>query len=237
MKKNGFTLAEVLITIALIGLVATLVLPALFTNMSKHSYVAALKKNYNTITNALAIYMAESSADTLRETDIHSEAGLKSFVNNYFKVHTDCEGFYNKDDKVCFAKDYNKIDHTSFTVANNYCMETITLEDGSALCFDVGEATSKEADYDVNGDGVIDENDKINNGGAAAGASLTIEIDINGIKGPNIAGRDLFSLSVDNRGKIYDPLWEDEDKFLSSYESAWPFGIEKIIRDGWEMKY
>ena len=32
MKKNGFTLAEVLITLAIIGVVATMTLPALMTN-------------------------------------------------------------------------------------------------------------------------------------------------------------------------------------------------------------
>ena len=44
MKKNGFTLAEVLITLAIIGVVATLTLPALMTNTAEQQAKTALKK-------------------------------------------------------------------------------------------------------------------------------------------------------------------------------------------------
>lgn len=44
MKKNGFTLAEVLITLAIIGVVATLTLPALMTNTQEQQARTALKK-------------------------------------------------------------------------------------------------------------------------------------------------------------------------------------------------
>ena len=39
MKKNGFTLAEVLITLAIIGVVATLTLPALMTNTQEQQWI------------------------------------------------------------------------------------------------------------------------------------------------------------------------------------------------------
>ena len=42
MKKNGFTLAEVLITLAIIGVVATLTLPALMTNTQEQQSRTAL---------------------------------------------------------------------------------------------------------------------------------------------------------------------------------------------------
>ena len=52
MKKNGFTLAEVLITLAIIGVVATLTLPALMTNTAEQQAKTALKKGINTLTEA-----------------------------------------------------------------------------------------------------------------------------------------------------------------------------------------
>ncbi|MBR6127856.1 type II secretion system protein [bacterium] len=52
MKKNGFTLAEVLITLAIIGVVATLTLPALMTNTGEQQAKTALKKGINTLTEA-----------------------------------------------------------------------------------------------------------------------------------------------------------------------------------------
>ena len=52
MKKNGFTLAEVLITLAIIGVVATLTLPALMNNTAEQQAVTAFKKGLNTLTIA-----------------------------------------------------------------------------------------------------------------------------------------------------------------------------------------
>ena len=50
MKKNGFTLAEVLITLAIIGVVATMTLPAVMTNTAEQQAKSALKKGINTFT-------------------------------------------------------------------------------------------------------------------------------------------------------------------------------------------
>jgi prepilin-type N-terminal cleavage/methylation domain-containing protein len=52
MKKNGFTLAEVLITLAIIGVVATMTLPALMTNTGEQQAKTGLKKGINTLTEA-----------------------------------------------------------------------------------------------------------------------------------------------------------------------------------------
>ena len=52
MKKNGFTLAEVLITLAIIGVVATLTLPSLMTNTAEQQSVTAYRKALNTLNEA-----------------------------------------------------------------------------------------------------------------------------------------------------------------------------------------
>ena len=49
MKKNGFTLAEVLITLAIIGVVATLTLPSLMSNTQEQQSITAFKKAMNTL--------------------------------------------------------------------------------------------------------------------------------------------------------------------------------------------
>ena len=61
MKKNGFTLAEVLITLAIIGVVAVLTLPALNSNTQEQQARTALKKMSNTFTQA-----ASMNADQVR---------------------------------------------------------------------------------------------------------------------------------------------------------------------------
>ena len=51
--KKGFTLAEVLITLGIIGVVAALTMPTLMSNYRKHQTVTQLKKAYSEISQAI----------------------------------------------------------------------------------------------------------------------------------------------------------------------------------------
>lgn len=52
-KKNAFTLAETLITLTIIGVIAALTIPNLISKYQKHSYVVGLKKAYSQLQNAM----------------------------------------------------------------------------------------------------------------------------------------------------------------------------------------
>jgi prepilin-type N-terminal cleavage/methylation domain-containing protein len=47
IEKKGFTLAEILITLAIIGVVAALTLPVLVKKYQKHQMIVQLKKAYS----------------------------------------------------------------------------------------------------------------------------------------------------------------------------------------------
>ena len=64
IKKFGFTLAEVLITLAIIGIVAALTIPTVVANYNKHAQYTAFMKMYNTLSNAFSLASAESSPNT-----------------------------------------------------------------------------------------------------------------------------------------------------------------------------
>lgn len=51
--KNAFTLAEVLITLGIIGLVAAVTLPVVINNQKEKALITAWKKNYSDISNAV----------------------------------------------------------------------------------------------------------------------------------------------------------------------------------------
>lgn len=59
MQKYGFTLAEVLITLGIIGVVAALTLPGLVQNHAKITVEAKLKKFYTNINQAIMLSEAE----------------------------------------------------------------------------------------------------------------------------------------------------------------------------------
>lgn len=89
--KKGFTLAEVLITLGVIGIVASLTMPTLLQNTKKSEATARLKKFISLINQALI--RAESDYG-MREDWIIGEmnnsdsslAFLNKYINRMYKV-------------------------------------------------------------------------------------------------------------------------------------------------------
>lgn len=68
MKTNAFTLAEVLITLGVIGVVAVMTLPTVISNFKKHTVETRLKNQVALIQNA--IRMAEAKHGSSTEWDV-----------------------------------------------------------------------------------------------------------------------------------------------------------------------
>ncbi len=89
-KRNAFTLAEVLITLGIIGIVAAMTLPTLIQKHRKQVVETRLKKFYTNINQA--ILQAEVKNGDKRYwdfsencTDTHSQVCLEGFYNKYLK--------------------------------------------------------------------------------------------------------------------------------------------------------
>ena len=61
-KKNAFTLAEVLITLGIIGVVAALTIPVLIANHKKHEVVTKLEKVYTVMNQAIKMSEVENGS-------------------------------------------------------------------------------------------------------------------------------------------------------------------------------
>ena len=89
-KKLAFTLAEVLITLGIIGVVAALTLPALISNYKKQETTARLKKFYSTMSQA--IILSENDNGSSKEwtkayyLDLDDDSN-KSLTLNYFNTY------------------------------------------------------------------------------------------------------------------------------------------------------
>ena len=76
MKKSAFTLAEVLITLGIIGVVAAMTLPALIQNYQKQVLLSQLKKNYAILNQAVQMMKADNdNVDPVQMSFVHSYWG------------------------------------------------------------------------------------------------------------------------------------------------------------------
>lgn len=65
MKKNGFTLAEVLITLGIIGVVASITIPTLMNNIQDQQFKSSYKKVYSMI-NEATLEIAADNGGTIK---------------------------------------------------------------------------------------------------------------------------------------------------------------------------
>ena len=85
MKKIGFTLAETLITLGIIGVVASLTLPVLSENYNKKVYATRFKKAYSELYNAIKLSEAYNgiSSDWNINFSENQQENSKMFTDKY----------------------------------------------------------------------------------------------------------------------------------------------------------
>ena len=109
MQKRGFTLAEVLITLGIIGVVSALTAPALSTNTQKAKIGPALARFSSILGSAVQEYMVnEELTDLGGVTDATLYTGLKRFM-----MGDTIDGYYTLNDGtriVSFSKSAVVID-------------------------------------------------------------------------------------------------------------------------------
>lgn len=182
---NGFTLAEVLITLGIIGVVAAMTLPTLIQNTRHKELEAGLKKGASEISQALNMYQAENGEPIVANL---STKKFKSEIMPYFKVIKDCGYGYGDSDSACI-KNYNDADKNSTTYKNFNGTNRIQL-----MWFDDGQFVLADGSL------ILIEN---NNNLDGTPGNIYISIDVNGYnKRPNRLGQDLFMFQLDDKGKL-----------------------------------
>lgn len=140
-RKTAFTLAEVLITLAIIGVVAAIVLPTLINNSKEAEFHAAWKKKFAEFSQAAKM----ADKDGIMLHDIcdynHREECLNDFLN-YMRYTKKC---WNGVPVlgVCFASNPLFLNKVSAAYATNPA--GAILPDGSSFAIDV------DIQVDVNG--------------------------------------------------------------------------------------
>ena len=85
MKNFGFTLAEVLITLGVIGVVSAITIPSIIQHYQKQQTVSQLKKVYTVLNQAFK--MAEVDNGSFETWDAYTSANRVEYINKYFKPY------------------------------------------------------------------------------------------------------------------------------------------------------
>lgn len=79
MKNHGFTLAEVLITLGIIGIVTAITIPTIVNKYQKQQTVAKLKKAYSVLGQVMQRAVADNSAAELGVGETLDANKVKTF--------------------------------------------------------------------------------------------------------------------------------------------------------------
>ena len=88
-KKSAFTLAEALITLVIIGVIAALTIPAILVNTEQHEYKSALKKALSALNQVIELNIALEGygpVETIGMEDPEKEDSLFEFFRNRMNV-------------------------------------------------------------------------------------------------------------------------------------------------------
>ena len=179
--KNGFTLAEVLITLGIIGVVAAMTLPALVNWTNGIQYKVSLLKAYSVLSQAIKRLNADQGYIVNQEN--YGMHKLAPALKKYFIQGKDC-GFTD-----C------KINGTDDNVGNllSDTYKTYNGNRGFSANFDEGQAILADGMF------LMIDNDGSN--------PICISVDVNGYnKNPNKFGHDVFMFQIDNKSGNLLPM-------------------------------
>lgn len=192
-QEKAFTLAEVLITLGIIGIIAVMVIPTIFANAQNAEYYNRFLKTYSTLINVSNSVLADYNGDLYNQ--FNSAGELMQAFASHLNVQKTC---LTNSETNCWslASKYtlsggaqiSSIASISATYANDPAM---ILADGTEIRF-TAAAWTKACNF-------ANQNYSLT-ATTTAGASKiscdTLFADINGEKGPNRFGRDVFYFVV-----------------------------------------
>ena len=143
-SKSAFTLAEVLITLVIIGVVAALTIPNLINKTNKEELRTGLLKAQTTLSDALKLYYSHNGYKLI-SGDLE-QRGLYEKIKPYFSIAKDC-GYNN-----CIAPPnvyYRNFTDTADIPTNNFDDGQFILNNGMAVFIE--DYMYRYISVDVNG--------------------------------------------------------------------------------------
>ncbi len=241
--KTAFTLAEILITLAIIGIVAALTIPSMINKYQKRIYITGLQKNYAVLTAAFKAAQIENG-DVIN-WDWSNTENIADILSKYLKVEKKYP--VNSDVYKVMCHEDNGFTHKNNSFNPQYMWLSNKWHISSPFI------ANRTASIKLTNGACVGVNPLDNN----YDSIREIFLDINGSsKSPNVAGKDLFFFYINDKNELkpFGDTWSNEDLgvVVSPEESQTdPKGnactvknynggrvcAEKIIREGWRITY
>ena len=179
LKRPAFTLAEVLITLGIIGVVAAMTMPSLITNYRKKQTVVQLKKVYSELSQAAQMSVIQNGDMRDWNYALTGEEFFNTYLGNFVKMSSQSV----EDAKKAGVVYKRASGEEEVTFTNLYDSGKIfTLASGSQIIMDTSSSLTT--------------------------TRQTILVDLNGFKKPNKLGIDVFAFSVTHNG-VQTYKWDD----------------------------
>ncbi len=224
--KHAFTLAEVLITLGVIGIVAALTIPTLVTKYQKKVVETRLKKFYSSMNQAITLSEIENGTSKNWDYSLDGITFFDKYIRDYIKINTE----QNQSE---FLSDY-----------------TMTMLNGSS-CDAYVWCSQKNGIFVSLSDGVI-----LGLVASPGLSHKIFVSDVNGYNKPNVVGKDIFIYAIEPKfGKLYPygykgggiptEVYNDLDKkALTNPEDLYACNLKRdgvfcsglIMYDNWEIK-
>lgn len=255
MGKNAFTFAEVMITIAIIGVVAALTMPSIVKHYHEKEYVTQLQKSVSQFEQAMQIIMFRHECTDIICTGVFDGESSNSAWNDKFEKE-----IINSLKVINTTKNGTALmsDIVSTPLKPRFATATEDVDWRSTSGFKF--MTPDGAMYIIEPKGCVDvahpELSTIHN------FCAEVTIDVNSYRMPNQYGRDLFKFIVAQNAHLYpmysrdysnafygsdtgDNYWrtnsalcagegilKDAPENVSGYGCA-----ARVIEEGWKMNY
>lgn len=224
-KRSAFTLAEVLITLGIIGIVSAMTLPTLIGKINQVKTEAILKEDYAILQQVLKLAESQdASVDTIPD----NMPGLKNWFDIFImpnlktgSVCYDSRGCWTSGDSYNLSG--NTVMYNRKGLGIGYGIITIRLYNGSNLCLDGYSA-----------------GDMLRLFGIKTTTSFAIYIDTNGDKLPNTVGKDIFVVGWKEGNLVpagTDVSMEEVNSNCSvtaTGNNAGYYCMRKIMTGGWK---
>ena len=194
IEKSAFTLAEVLITLAIIGIVAALTIPTLVQNYQERAWNTASQVFQRKLGEALRVMNVQGTLAGYTTTEAFVDE-----LSKHIKITRICE---NDDITTCFSDtvtwgdeevDMSKVKKAKNFGQNDWDTNTVAVQFANG----VNGVIAYNPDCRQN----QFSNDVITVGETGIGTNcLAILYDVDGFKNPNTEGKDLKNLNVASLG-------------------------------------